>query len=66
MVSESLKRAIKKWNEKNRDKFLGLLKKNANKYYIKNKEKVKERNLARYKLGSEFLAMCNMYTNLIE
>ena len=27
MVSESLKRAIKKWNEKNREKFLGLLKK---------------------------------------
>jgi hypothetical protein len=25
MVSESLKRAIKKWNEKNRDKFLDLL-----------------------------------------
>ena len=66
MVSESLKRAIKKWNDKNRDKFLELLKKNANNYYIKNKEKVKQRSLARYKLGSEFLAMCNIYTNLIK
>ena len=27
MVSESLKRAIKKWNDKNRDKFLDILKK---------------------------------------
>ena len=66
MVSESLKRAIKKWNDKNRDKFLGILKKNSNNYYIKNKEKVKERNSARYKFGTEFYLMCNMYTNLIE
>ena len=55
MVSESLKRAIKKWNEKNRDNFLDLLKKNANNYYIKNKEKVKERNLRDIDLELNFI-----------
>ena len=43
-----------------------IYQKNSNNYYIKNKDKVKERNVARYKFGTEFYLMCNMYTNLIE
>lgn len=56
------KKHIYRWVENNHDKHLI----NVKNYYQKNKEQIIITKLAKYHLGNEFFAYCNIYNNLYE
>ena len=52
--NETTKKSIMNWREQNKTKYNEICKKGSNKYYIKNRELIQKKNLAKYHFNQEW------------
>ena len=64
--NENIKRNQYKWNANHPEKYAIQNRKNLKEFYNRNKELIKEKNLARYRFCIEFFSYIKIYNNLNE
>ena len=64
--NEKIKQIQYRWNANNPEKYTLQCRKNVKAFYNRNKEMIKEKNLAGYRFGTEFFSFIKIYNNLNE